>query len=65
MLLSECAAWERGGGEEGWNERKKEESFGGNKSIGSQSGVRGPPGVLEGVPGGPQLKGSYGPNGPL
>ena len=26
--------------------------------IGSQSGVRGPPGVLEGVPGGPQLNDS-------
>ena len=25
--------------------------------IGSQTGVRGPPGVLEGVPGGPQLNG--------
>ena len=34
-------------------------------SSGSQSGVWGPPGVLEGVPGGPQLYDSLEPNGPL
>ena len=33
--------------------------------LGSQSGVRGPPGVLDGVPGGPQLNDSQEPNGPL
>ena len=27
-------------------------------SIGSQTGVQGPPGVLEGVPGGPQINDS-------
>ena len=33
--------------------------------IGSQSGVRGPPGVPEGVPGGPQINDSKEPNGLL
>ena len=34
-------------------------------TTGSQSGVWGPPGVLEGVAGGPQLNDSQEPNGPL